>query len=68
MGILWKDSELNDTIVEAELRTLRVPPVLPTQQALTKFQDSKNRLLILVRGVDFASPLLPASSPFLVQD
>jgi trehalose 6-phosphate synthase/phosphatase len=47
MCILWKDSELNDTIVEAELRTLRVPPVLPTQQALTKFQDSKNRLLIL---------------------
>ncbi|CAM6051565.1 unnamed protein product [Sphagnum compactum] len=46
----WADtfvSELNDTIVEAELRTLRVPPVLPTQQALTKFQDSKNRLLIL---------------------
>ncbi len=51
MGILWKDSELNDTIVEAELRTLHVPPTLPAQQALTKFQDSKNRLLILVRNV-----------------
>jgi trehalose 6-phosphate synthase/phosphatase len=33
--------------VEAELRTLHVPPTLPSQQALTKFQDSKNRLLIL---------------------
>jgi trehalose 6-phosphate synthase/phosphatase len=50
----WADtfvSELNDTIVEAELRTLHVPPTLPAQQALTKFQDSKNRLLILVRNV-----------------
>ncbi|KAH9534724.1 hypothetical protein CY35_17G019300 [Sphagnum magellanicum] len=46
----WADtfvSELNDTIVEAELRTLHVPPTLPAQQAVTKFQDSKNRLLIL---------------------
>jgi trehalose 6-phosphate synthase/phosphatase len=50
----WADtfvSELNDTIVEAELRTLHVPPTLPAQQALTKFQDCKNRLLILVRNV-----------------
>ncbi len=41
-------SELNDTIVEAELRTLRIPPHLPLETAVGRFQASKNRLLILV--------------------
>ncbi|KAJ7551871.1 hypothetical protein O6H91_06G033100 [Diphasiastrum complanatum] len=47
---VWADtfvSELNDTIVEAELRTLRIPPWLPLEKAVEKFQESKNRLLIL---------------------
>ncbi|CAM5999061.1 unnamed protein product [Sphagnum balticum] len=46
----WADtfvSELNDTIVEAELRTLRIPPHLPLETAVGRFQASKNRLLIL---------------------
>ncbi|KAH9554672.1 hypothetical protein CY35_08G075700 [Sphagnum magellanicum] len=46
----WADtfvSELNDTIVEAELRTLRIPPHLPLETAVGRFRASKNRLLIL---------------------
>ncbi len=41
-------SELNDTIVEAELRTLHIPPHLPLETAVGRFRASKNRLLILV--------------------
>eukprot|EP00250_Pteridium_aquilinum_P003695 c14001_g1_i1 orf=129-3305(+) len=47
---VWADtfvSELNDTIVEAELRTLRIPPNLPIEEAVTKYQQARNRLLIL---------------------
>lgn len=47
---VWADtfvSELNDTIVEAELRTLRIPPHLPIEEAVTKYQQARNRLLIL---------------------
>ncbi|KAL3691596.1 hypothetical protein R1sor_005247 [Riccia sorocarpa] len=46
----WADtfvSELNDTIVEAELRTLRIPPTLPNELAIERFKESRNRLLIL---------------------
>lgn len=42
------DSELNDTIVEAELRTLRIPPDLPVEIAVERFQNAKSRLLIAV--------------------
>lgn len=40
-------SELNDTIVEAQLRTRQVPPALPTKVAVDRYLQSKNRLLIL---------------------
>ncbi|KAH9289343.1 hypothetical protein KI387_033460, partial [Taxus chinensis] len=40
-------SELNDTIVEAQLRTRHIPPQLPIENAIEKFQQSNNRLLIL---------------------
>ncbi|CAL9165986.1 unnamed protein product [Musa hybrid cultivar] len=40
-------SELNDTIVEAQLRTRQVPPLLPTHVAVERYSQSKNRLLIL---------------------
>eukprot|EP00271_Cylindrocystis_brebissonii_P011686 TRINITY_DN29599_c0_g1_i1.p1 TRINITY_DN29599_c0_g1~~TRINITY_DN29599_c0_g1_i1.p1 ORF type:complete len:1058 (+),score=166.06 TRINITY_DN29599_c0_g1_i1:961-4134(+) len=46
----WADtfvSELNDTVVEAELRTLRVPPILPHGPAAEAFARASNRLLIL---------------------
>ncbi|KAI5073451.1 hypothetical protein GOP47_0011464 [Adiantum capillus-veneris] len=47
---VWADtfvSELNDTIVEAELRTRRIPPHLPVEEAVGKYQEARNRLLIL---------------------
>lgn len=41
-------SELNDTVVEAQLRTSRVPPELPQKDAIERYLRSNNRLLILV--------------------
>ncbi|KAF1897918.1 hypothetical protein Lal_00032680 [Lupinus albus] len=46
----WADifvSELNDTVVEAQLRTKQVPPRLPTKTAIEHYLQSNNRLLIL---------------------
>ncbi|CAK8534922.1 unnamed protein product [Lathyrus sativus] len=40
-------SELNDTVVEAQLRTKQVPPRLPTDKAIQQYLTSTNRLLIL---------------------
>ncbi|KAE7996324.1 hypothetical protein FH972_001056 [Carpinus fangiana] len=40
-------SELNDTIVEAQLRTRQVPPLLPTEIAVDRYLKSSNRLVIL---------------------
>ncbi|XP_061355694.1 alpha,alpha-trehalose-phosphate synthase [UDP-forming] 1-like isoform X2 [Gastrolobium bilobum] len=40
-------SELNDTVIEAQLRTKQVPPRLPTKTAMERFLQSTNRLLIL---------------------
>ncbi|KAJ0986443.1 hypothetical protein J5N97_004799 [Dioscorea zingiberensis] len=40
-------SELNDTVVEAQLRTRQVPPLLPTSTAVERYLQAKNRLLIL---------------------
>ncbi|XP_019425776.1 PREDICTED: alpha,alpha-trehalose-phosphate synthase [UDP-forming] 1-like isoform X1 [Lupinus angustifolius] len=40
-------SELNDTVVEAQLRTKQVPPRLPTKTAIERYLQSTNRLLIL---------------------
>ncbi|KAL3522595.1 hypothetical protein ACH5RR_015429 [Cinchona calisaya] len=40
-------SELNDTVVEAQLRTRQIPPLLPTRVAVERYLQSKNRLLIL---------------------
>lgn len=41
-------SELNDTIVEAELRTLKSPPELPVEDAVQRFRKSKRRLIVMV--------------------
>ena len=35
--------------MEAELRTLHIPPLLPIRLAVDKFYAATNRLLILVR-------------------
>ncbi|XP_057451088.1 alpha,alpha-trehalose-phosphate synthase [UDP-forming] 1-like isoform X2 [Lotus japonicus] len=40
-------SELNDTVVEAQLRTKQVPPRLPTKTAIERYRQSTNRLIIL---------------------
>ncbi|CAI0475468.1 unnamed protein product, partial [Linum tenue] len=40
-------SELNDTVVEAQLRTRQVLPVLPIDTAVSRYTCSHNRLLIL---------------------
>ncbi|KAK1324388.1 Alpha,alpha-trehalose-phosphate synthase [UDP-forming] 1 [Acorus calamus] len=40
-------SELNDTVVEAQLRTRATPPGLPIDRAVERYLQSKNRLLIL---------------------
>lgn len=40
-------SELNDTILEAQLRTRHIPPQLPVDKAVEKYEQSNNRLLIL---------------------
>ncbi|CAI7802618.1 unnamed protein product, partial [Closterium sp. NIES-53] len=40
-------SELNDTVVEAQLRTLHIPPLLPVAQCVDRFHQCRNRLLIL---------------------
>lgn len=42
-------SELNDTVVEAQLRIRQVPPSLPVNDATEHYLQSNNRLLILVR-------------------
>lgn len=46
----WADtfiSELNDTHVEAELRTKNIPPLLDSDRLVSSYADSKKRLLIL---------------------
>ncbi|XP_057461661.1 alpha,alpha-trehalose-phosphate synthase [UDP-forming] 1 [Actinidia eriantha] len=40
-------SELNDTVVEAQLRIRQVPPQLPFSHAIEHYLQSNNRLLIL---------------------
>ncbi|CAN1230327.1 Alpha,alpha-trehalose-phosphate synthase [UDP-forming] 1 [Linum grandiflorum] len=41
------ETELNDTVVEAQLRTRQVLPVLPVEDAISRYSSSNNRLLIL---------------------
>ncbi|XP_031287450.1 alpha,alpha-trehalose-phosphate synthase [UDP-forming] 1-like isoform X2 [Pistacia vera] len=50
-------SELNDTTVEAQLRTRQVPPLLPIKAAVDSFLQSKNRLLILGFNATLTAPM-----------
>ncbi|XP_068636737.1 alpha,alpha-trehalose-phosphate synthase [UDP-forming] 1-like [Aristolochia californica] len=50
-------SELNDTVVEAQLRTRQVPPVLPMEDAVDHYLQSKNRLLILGFNATLTEPV-----------
>ncbi|KAI4374670.1 hypothetical protein MLD38_012637 [Melastoma candidum] len=49
-------SELNDTVVEAQLRTRQVPPPLPVKDAIERYLSSKNRLLILGFNATLTEP------------
>ncbi|KAF7803248.1 alpha,alpha-trehalose-phosphate synthase [UDP-forming] 1-like [Senna tora] len=50
-------SELNDTIVEAQLRTRQVPPLLPNEAAVHCYSISNNRLIILPKISSFSPSL-----------
>ncbi|XP_022717365.1 alpha,alpha-trehalose-phosphate synthase [UDP-forming] 1 [Durio zibethinus] len=50
-------SELNDTVVEAQLRTSKVPPELPQNDAMERYLQSCNRLLILGFNATLTEPV-----------
>ncbi|KHF98743.1 Alpha,alpha-trehalose-phosphate synthase [UDP-forming] 1 -like protein [Gossypium arboreum] len=50
-------SELNDTIVEAQLRTRQIPPPLPIEVAVDRYAKSNNRLLILGFNATLTEPV-----------
>ncbi|KAA8519585.1 hypothetical protein F0562_013791 [Nyssa sinensis] len=50
-------SELNDTIVEAQLRTRQIPPLLPVKVAIERYFQSNNRLLILGFNTTLTEPV-----------
>ncbi|XP_010272681.1 PREDICTED: alpha,alpha-trehalose-phosphate synthase [UDP-forming] 1 isoform X2 [Nelumbo nucifera] len=50
-------SELNDTIVEAQLRTRQIPPLLPVRDAVERYLQSRNRLLILGFNATLTEPV-----------
>ncbi|KAI9403168.1 hypothetical protein POPTR_001G383600v4 [Populus trichocarpa] len=50
-------SELNDTVIEAQLRTRQVPPSLPEDNAIRCYLQSTNRLLILGFNATLTEPV-----------
>ncbi|PKI60063.1 hypothetical protein CRG98_019548, partial [Punica granatum] len=50
-------SELNDTVVETQLRTRQVPPPLPAGDAIQRYLQSTNRLLILGFNATLTEPV-----------
>ncbi|KDP34467.1 hypothetical protein JCGZ_11938 [Jatropha curcas] len=50
-------SELNDTVIEAQLRTRQVPPMLPEGDAIRRYSHSNNRLLILGFNATLTEPV-----------
>ncbi|KAK9267678.1 hypothetical protein L1049_010110 [Liquidambar formosana] len=50
-------SELNDTIVEAQLRTKQVPPLLQVKVAINRYMQTNNRLLILGFNATLTEPV-----------
>ncbi|KAJ9183043.1 hypothetical protein P3X46_006961 [Hevea brasiliensis] len=50
-------SELNDTVIEAQLRTRQVPPILPEDDAIKRYLQSNNRLLILGFNATLTEPV-----------
>uniref|UniRef100_A0A0D3ARH0 alpha,alpha-trehalose-phosphate synthase (UDP-forming) n=1 Tax=Brassica oleracea var. oleracea TaxID=109376 RepID=A0A0D3ARH0_BRAOL len=50
-------SELNDTVIEAQLRISKVPPELPQNDAIRLYSKSTNRLLILGFNATLTEPV-----------
>ncbi|KAM5586387.1 alpha,alpha-trehalose-phosphate synthase [UDP-forming] 1 [Rosa sericea] len=50
-------SELNDTVVEAQLRTRQVPPPLPNRETIQRYLRANNRLLILGFNATLTEPV-----------
>ncbi|KAH0849589.1 hypothetical protein HID58_096259 [Brassica napus] len=50
-------SELNDTVIEAQLRISKVPPELPQNDAIRRYSKSTNRLLILGFNATLTEPV-----------
>ncbi|KAK9048301.1 hypothetical protein SSX86_032737 [Deinandra increscens subsp. villosa] len=50
-------SELNDTVVEAQQRIRQVPPHLPVEEAIERYSQSSNRLLILGFNATLTEPV-----------
>ncbi|KAL8205428.1 hypothetical protein R6Q57_008979 [Mikania cordata] len=50
-------SELNDTVVEAQQRIRQVPPHLPVEDAIERYLQSSNRLLILGFNATLTEPV-----------
>ncbi|XP_057993295.1 alpha,alpha-trehalose-phosphate synthase [UDP-forming] 1 isoform X1 [Hevea brasiliensis] len=50
-------SELNDTVIEAQLRTRQVPPILPEEDAIKRYLQSNNRLLLLGFNATLTEPV-----------
>ncbi|KAI9120818.1 hypothetical protein K1719_007851 [Acacia pycnantha] len=50
-------SELNDTIVEAQLRTRQIPPPLPNEVAVNRYSKANNRLIILGFNATLTEPV-----------
>ncbi|MBA0829816.1 hypothetical protein Goarm_014395 [Gossypium armourianum] len=53
----WAETELNETIVEAQLRSRQIPPPLPIEAAVDRYACSNNRLLILGFDATLTEPL-----------
>ncbi|XP_062011701.1 alpha,alpha-trehalose-phosphate synthase [UDP-forming] 1 isoform X2 [Rosa rugosa] len=50
-------SELNDTVVEAQIRTRQVPPPLPNRETIQRYLRANNRLLILGFNATLTEPV-----------
>ncbi|KAL6283370.1 hypothetical protein ACE6H2_014299 [Prunus campanulata] len=50
-------SELNDTVVEAQIRTRQVPPPLPNKEAIERYSKASNRLIILGFNATLTEPV-----------
>ncbi|KAK9055945.1 hypothetical protein SSX86_027032 [Deinandra increscens subsp. villosa] len=50
-------SELNDTVVEAQLRKKQIPPQLQIEHAVDRYRCSKNRLIILGFNATLTEPV-----------